>query len=151
MVSGSSYLGIDPGQRGGYALLGADGTVIVCEALPDTDAELWEAMQGLAALRDTQILACLERVGASPQMGRVSIWTFARQVGAIQMALLAARIRYWEVAPARWQRALGCLSRGNKRRTLEAAQRLFPETRVTLATADALLLAEFARRTFTTY
>ena len=51
-----------------------------------------------------------------------------------------------EVAPQVWQKVLGCLSRGDKNVTKAKAQQLFPAIKVTHAIADALLLAEYARR-----
>ncbi len=60
--------------------------------------------------------------------------------------LIASRIPFEEVTPQKWQKTLSCLSRGDKNITKAKAQQLFPGLRVTHATADALLIAEYARR-----
>ncbi len=62
------------------------------------------------------------------------------------MALVAAGIAFDEVTPQRWQKMLGCRSKGDKNVTKRRAQDLFPQVRVTHALADALLLAEYCRR-----
>lgn len=58
------------------------------------------------------------------------------------------------VTPQRWQKGMSVgvragLERADWKRKLKAqAERLFPGQRVTLATADALLILEWARRTY---
>ena len=80
-------------------------------------------------------------------MGCVSAFTFGRGYGALLMALTAARIPFDVVQPAKWQQGLGCRSGGDKHVTKRRAQQLFPSVTVTHALADALLIAEFCRRT----
>ena len=50
------------------------------------------------------------------------------------------------VLPQTWQGKMGCRTGGDKNISKAAAQRLFPKVTVTHAIADALLLAEYARR-----
>jgi hypothetical protein len=99
----------------------------------------------------------IERVWSSPQMGVVSAFKFGRGVGVLHMALIAAGIPFDEVTPQRWQKEMGCLSPRGKTRvefgtkdkniTKRRAQALFPAvTKMTHAIADALLIAEYARR-----
>lgn len=138
------YLGIDPGVSGGLAALRADGGVQGVAKMPETDGDV---LAWLAHLQKVHgCYAVLERVSASPQMGVVSAFTFGRGYGALQMALHAAGIPYDLITPGTWQRALRCLSRGDKSVTKARAQALFPGLRVTHAIADALLIAEYARR-----
>jgi hypothetical protein len=60
--------------------------------------------------------------------------------------LVAAGLPFELVSPAMWQRAMGCLSGGDKNVTKRKAQELFPDLYITHATADALLIAEYGRR-----
>jgi hypothetical protein len=56
------------------------------------------------------------------------------------------KIPFEEVSPVKWQKVMGCLSKGDKNVTKAAAQRLFPDIKITHAIADALLIAEYGRR-----
>jgi hypothetical protein len=65
----------------------------------------------------------------------------------LQAVLTALRVPYERVRPQAWQKAMGCLTKGDKNVSKRRAQELFPSLKVTHATADALLIAEFNRRT----
>lgn len=82
-----------------------------------------------------------------PRMGVTSAFTFGQGYGMLEGFLVALGIPYDLVAPGTWQKALGCLSRGDKNVTKKKAQQLFPGQKVTHYTADALLIAEHCRRT----
>jgi hypothetical protein len=112
--------------------------------MPQTDQDLLRLLHDLR--HQDACFAVLERVSASPQMGVVSAFSFGWHFGALQMALAAVGIPYDLVTPQVWQRALSCLSHGDKTITKRRAQQLFPMLHVTHATADALLLAEHGRR-----
>lgn len=144
-------LGIDPGVSGAWAVVDRDGRRIEVGTMPATPATIVETFQQLAA-RYPMALAIVERVGPTPQMGRISVWTFAAHVGALKAALAAARIPYDEVAPVTWQRVMGCLAttarpvgRKDKRPLVRRAEQLFGPIRPAQI-ADALLLAEYGRR-----
>lgn len=152
------YIGIDPGVSGGIAWTSKDGPG--AEPMPDTDRGILDLLSGHA--RDA--VAVLEFVRSSPQMGVASAFTFGAGYGGLKMALSALGIPYIEVAPLKWQKALGCVSppkpsrafltakersarqREHKHQVKALAEQLFPGLPVTLATADALLLAAFCAR-----
>lgn len=92
-------------------------------------------------------VAYIEKVHSMPKQGVASSFTFGRGFGVLIGALAALRIRYEFVTPQTWQKAMGCMSKGDKNVTKAAAQRLFPQVKVTHAIADALLIAEYGRRT----
>ena len=79
-------------------------------------------------------------------MGVTSSFTFGRGLGRLEALLTAHRIPYEEIAPGKWQRSLGCLTKGDKNVTKARAQQLFPGVKVTHYVADALLIAEYGRR-----
>lgn len=137
------YIGIDPGLSGGIAKLREDGAVLAIEKMPPTDFDVYDA---LAALDGGPEKAMLERVSASPQMGVTSAFTFGKGYGGLRMALTAAGIPFDEVTPQKWQKAMQCLTGGDKNISKRRAQQLFPTVKVTHAIADALLIAEYCRR-----
>jgi hypothetical protein len=147
-------IGIDPGKSGGIAWIDETGRACV-EKMPDTLQDLWELIEkdilhktgnlyfGNAA---RNCKAYLEQVSSSPQMGVVSAFTFGNGYGHLEMALTAAGIPFERVRPQAWQKAMGCMSKGDKNVTKRKAQELFPQIKVTHATADALLIATYGTR-----
>jgi hypothetical protein len=138
-------IGIDPGKNGGIAWI-ANGKPCV-EKMPETAKELWELIESIQfSVFDFAIKAYLEQVHSSPQMGVKSAFTFGNGFGHLEMALTAAGIPFERVRPQAWQKTMGCLTKGDKNVSKRRAQELFPSLKVTHATADALLIAEYGRR-----
>jgi Holliday junction resolvasome RuvABC endonuclease subunit len=149
-----TIIGIDPGTNGAIAWI-ADGKPCV-EKMPETLQDLWELIENIAissrieagGIHQTSIKAYIEQVHSSPQMGVKSAFTFGNGFGRLEMALTAAGIPFERVRPQAWQKALGCLSGGDKNKTKARAQELFPAIKCTHAVSDALLIAEYGRRQF---
>jgi hypothetical protein len=140
-------IGIDPGVNGGIAWI-SNGRPCA-EKMPDTLPDLWELLVSIsmnAGTGGTGIKAYLESVHSSPQMGVKSAFTFGNGYGHLEMALTAAGIPFDRVRPQVWQKAMGCMTRGDKNVTKAKAAEMFPTIRVTHAIADALLIAEYGRR-----
>jgi len=138
-------IGIDPGKSGGIAWI-TDGSPCV-EKMPETLADLWDLINSI--LRNETIgmtFAYIESVHSSPQMGVKSAFTFGNGFGHLEMALTAAGIPFERVSPQRWQKALGCLTKGDKNVSKRRAQELFPSMKITHATADALLIAYYGTK-----
>jgi len=90
----------------------------------------------------------VERVHAFPGAGVTGMFTFGNFYGFLRGILTASGIPHEFVQPEKWQKAMGCLTRGDKNVSKAAAQRLFPKIKITHAMADSLLIAEYCRRTF---
>jgi len=135
-------IGIDPGKSGGIAWI-QDGKACV-EKMPDTLQDLWELLRDIAA--EGCCKACLEQIHSSPQMGVVSSFTFGNGFGHLEMALTAAGIPFERVRPQVWQKAMGCMTKGDKNVSKRKAQELFPNIKVTHAIADALLIAAYGTK-----
>lgn len=135
-------VGIDPGANGGIAWI-VDGKACV-EKMPDTLLDLCDLIRDIASLGDCK--AYLESVSSSPQMGVCSSFSFGRGYGNLEMALTAAGIPFERVRPQVWQKALGCMTKGDKNVSKRRAQELFPDRKITHATADALLIAYYGTR-----
>jgi Holliday junction resolvasome RuvABC endonuclease subunit len=136
-------IGIDPGLSGGVAFVPESGTPWA-HKMPETDRDLIDLLRDSINLFEPTAL--IELVHSSPQMGVKSAFTFGEGYGRIQMALTALGVPYERVRPQAWQKAMGCLTKGDKNVSKRKAQELFPALKVTHAIADALLIAEYGRR-----
>lgn len=104
-----TYIGIDPGVSGAYAVLKCKGTEI-----REVSVHKWEDLQSIAHHLHTlkaepfsvDTFAALERVHASPQMGRSSIFTFGCNAGMWEGMLAGAEIPYEKVSPQTWQKTV---------------------------------------------
>ena len=144
-----TIIGVDPGANGGIAWI-TDGKTCV-EKMPDTLQDLWELIRDItnhprSSLDGRKYKAYIEAVSSSPQMGVVSAFSFGRGYGNLEMALTAAGIPFERVRPQVWQKALGCMTKGDKNVSKRKAQELFPDRKITHATADALLIAHYGTK-----
>lgn len=143
-------IGVDPGANGAIAWIDERGKSCV-ERMPDTLQDLWELIRDItnfprSAIDGRKYKAYIEQVSSSPQMGVVSAFSFGRGYGNLEMALTAAGIPFERVRPQVWQKALGCMTKGDKNVSKRKAQELFPDKKITHATADALLIAIYGSR-----
>ena len=139
------YMGIDPGMSGGIAVVSPIARCPLPEAwkMPDTERDICELLAEYASLIQ---LALIERVHAMPKQGVSSTFKFGTNYGLLRGFLIALSIPFEEVTPQRWQKHMGCLTRGDKNVSKAKAQQLFPGLKIGHATADALLIAEYGRR-----
>ena len=140
----SLYIGIDPGASGGIAILGAGSPIAY--AMPATERDTADILSvyerdGLEGFA----FAAIENVHSMPRQGVASSFKFGRSYGFLRGLLIAYGIPFTEVTPAVWQRAMKCLTHGDKNISKARAQQLFPQIKVTHAVADALLIATYCR------
>lgn len=138
------YIGLDPGKGGGVGVVGCH--IPFAHKMPDNHQDLWDLLKRIRDDSEGNCFALLEKVHSSPQMGVKSAFTFGQGYGALEMALTACEIAHEAILPAKWQKELGCLSGGDKNVTKDRAQGLWPRIKMTHALADALLIAEYAKR-----
>jgi len=144
----SAFLGIDPGAKGGLAIIHADG------------AKAWRYPGDVVAAADLLrevltrhrvALAAVEKVSAMPGNGVAGMFRFGANWGAWLGMLAMAGVPHVLVTPRRWQsRVLDSGTGETKARALAWARRRFPEIELIRKAddgkADALGLAEYARR-----
>jgi hypothetical protein len=152
----TAILAIDPGKTGGLALLLRGRVTAV--AMPRSEVGVVQELAGAcsAARRASGgFEAWIEHVagfaGAAHPGARM--FNFGRGYGFICGVLRGLGCVPITVAPQRWQRPLGLgqakdflNDRAWKNALKAEAQRRFPHLRVTLKTADALLILDFASR-----
>ncbi len=145
------FIGIDPGNAGGIAYIDTECGIAGTE--PYSDKGLIDLCKDVR--QTSKVVCCLEKVGAMPGQGVTSMFNFGKSVGYIKGVLEACGIPYQEVTPKKWKGEFSLNS--NKAASAEVCNRLFPDINL-LPTpkhkkphdgmAEALLMAEYARRKF---
>jgi crossover junction endodeoxyribonuclease RuvC len=142
------YIGIDPGQGGGIAWISFGRKI---EAAKFTEQNIIRELFAIITTVGTPSRIVLEHVHAMPKQGVSSTFKFGANYGWWRGFLTAIGREWQDVEPRVWQKHLGCLTKGDKNVTKNFAARLVNESgsklRVTHAVADAICLAEYARRT----
>jgi len=92
-------------------------------------------------------LTQLMKLGAFVRgQGVVSLGTCANTFWGPQWALAAMGLGFDLVRPKVWQKALCCMTGGDKNVSKAKAQQLWPNTKWIHATSDAALICEYGRR-----
>lgn len=148
------YIGIDPGQKGAMAIIYPDGDIAVHEFSRESYRFFLEDIyQGHECT-----ICCLERVNAMPGQGVTSMFKFGENFGFIQGLLTAYAIPYELVTPRIWKKEFQIT--GDKNTSIEVCKRLFPNVSLRRTDrckkdssdfAEALLMAEYARRKMKSY
>jgi len=134
-------VGIDPGESGGIAMLDLETKKILYVTKVKGLTEL-DIINILDLMYSTFIRTVyLEKVHAMPKQGVSSTFKFGKNYGFNRGVVLALRKPLIDVPPSTWQRHLGCLTGGDKNVTKSFAQQLYPDTKITHAIADAILIA----------
>lgn len=144
-----TYVGIDPGKSGALAIISSSGDI---QVIP-FDATAYVELLNSLSLMETSIKCCVEKVGAMPGQGVVSMFNFGHNLGFIEGVLRACGIPYQLVPPQTWKKEFTLSS--EKTKSIEVCQKLFPNVSLLASErcrkphdgmAEALLMAEYARR-----
>ena len=143
-----TIVAVDPGKGGGAAIRRLDGT---------TDLRPWtvehEHIELVHELDPEATIAVIEDVPVfvSGKTSNASSFKLGYNFGFIVASFRAAKIETHLIKPKEWQKGLVHL-RANmgyterKRMLKDNAIRLYPELKITNATADAVLIMDWARR-----
>lgn len=147
------YIGIDTGKKGALVILHDKRVESI---VPFDEVEYIKALQlALLKFQSETIQCCLEKVSAMPKQGVVSMFNFGQNFGFIQGVLMSLGINFKLVTPQKWKKEFGVTS--DKSTSIQAAKKLFPKVDLRRTErcrtdddniAEALLLAEYARRTY---
>lgn len=150
-----NIIGIDPGGSGGIAwsIWSLSSAVPVATTkMPETPHDLAEILGTIAAEGPCEVH--LEEVGG--YVGGIgapgsTMFNFGRNFGQIIGVCAALKLPLKLVKPQRWQKALGLgtskgMSKTEWKNKLKArAQQLYPEIKITLDVADAVLIYHAAK------
>jgi len=146
------YVGSDPGTKGAAAVLYPDGRIhSVCRYEKTSLPDIATFFRELADANDLTVLS--EQVASRTGQGVRSMFTFGRNVGHVEGFWIALQIPFDFVTPQVWQAAHGIPHRGTRSKNDHkkvirefAQQRRWPKYDVTADIADALMIADYARR-----
>ncbi len=155
------FIGIDVGLTGGIAAVDKEGQVQSVHAFKPLDGD-FDA--GFLSAILTEIIATspvtvgVEKVQSMPKQGVASTFKFGKTYGQILGILAGKLIPYHLITPQAWTKMMlvGEKKDDGKKRSKLVAQRLYPSvnlkatsrsTAIHSGMADAILIAEFVRRT----
>ena len=151
MICRLFFLGVDPGLKGGFALLSdaEPGKILI---LDDFDKVRFLDMLSFLSHEQQVTRCCLEKVGARPGQGVTSMFHFGENYGWLKGAMDMAEISFQEIQPQRWKREFSLGS--DKKQSVEVARQLYPQAELIPkgcrvpkdGRAEALLMATFAWR-----
>lgn len=150
-------IAIDGGKGGGISVL-LPGQTATTFHMPATDGELLQklriakASEAETAYLEDIVLYVPRRTAKGKELPSSRLITYGANWGTLKGMLFALDYRIVLVPPQKWQKALGLGNSRGMSKTLwknklkQRAEELFPGIKVTLATADSLLILEAARQ-----
>lgn len=149
-------IAIDPGKSGGIGV--KTELLHYVLPMPATQGDVLTCLREIAKVAinaQRELIAYLEQVGGFCGNGQPgsAMFKFGEGFGFLKGCLQTLQIPIRLVKPRQWQKPLGlgtaasCKSKTVWKNKLKScAQRLYPDLTVTLATADALLILDYAIR-----
>ena len=104
----------------------------------------------ISRISNRNTIAIIEAVHSFPGQGVASTFKFGNNYGQWQGILSALNIPYIQVSPQKWMKMFQPLPKEKaerKRRLKEIAIEYHPEIKVTLDTADAIVMAYYLKET----
>lgn len=147
----SKFIGIDPGKSGGVAIIsGKEVTAYKCPFdIGDMALLIGIAINGYAP---ENVIVVMEKVWSRPTDGKRSIWTFAENYGVWKGIVATHELHLNLVTPQAWMKYYEIPKmeyRPRKAYLKDKAKSMYPDLKkVTLSTADALLIARYAEVTY---
>lgn len=141
-------IAVDPGASGGICVY-ANNTVVEAFPCQNTVNEMAESIKTTInnfSVNKSNIIAVIENVHAFPTDGRSSAFKFGRNFGMWLGIFASNKLNVVQVNPYTWMKSFGDMPKikqERKKYLKELAKSLFPNARVTLKTADAILIAKY--------
>ena len=148
----TKFIGIDPGKSGGITLISDEGIEsIKCPKEPVDMAMFFQYFIGNTAPHNVGIL--IERVWARPTNGSRHAFAYGFNYGLWFGIIARSNVNLHMILPNNWMKYFGCpkgLEYSERKRWLkQKAKELYPKIkRITLDTADSILIAHYAKEDF---
>lgn len=148
-------LGIDPGAEGAVTAMAADGRIIWQRLLGKTPESIARALSHIKSARADRPVFFIEHVHAMPGQGAVSMFSFGKFFGYVEMAVTAHDYKVRLVHANTWVKAINRSKAGTaKARAQETAKKLWPKhsflaprgRKPHQGLVDSALIAEYGRR-----
>ena len=152
MKNTKTIVAIDPGKSGGVAVVHYDNSHILSSVLyncPDSTkdmANIIRSVENSCIIDDKKLSIVIEHVWSFPTDARSSAFKFGTNYGMWLGILATNNITPIKVSPFKWMQEFAPLPKIKKERKQmlkQIAQEMFPDIRVTLNTADAILIAVY--------
>lgn len=147
------YVGIDPGQSGGVAMIYGDKYTSV--PMPETRLQLHTLLKmWVDSYGATGRTATIECVHSMPKQGVASTFKFGKGYGEVLGICTALGFSIIGPTPQAWKKAMLAGTDKGKDASIQVCENLFPKVELVQprcrkahdGAAEALLLAEYGRR-----
>ena len=149
----NKYIGIDPGKSGGLMIIDETGkaSAYKCPEKVFDMSVLFKIAIGNTAPDKVNLL--MERVWARPSNATRAAFTYGVNYGQWLGIAASHEIKMYTTLPNDWIKWIGCpkgmIVKDRKNWLKSKAKELYPELKkVTLATADAILITHYAREEY---
>lgn len=150
------YIGIDPGAKGGIAVINTEWkeTISLHKYSDDTLIGILETLEIENHILSMDTCVYVEQVHSMPKQGVASTFKFGVNYGKILGILRVYEIDVHLVTPSKWKKAMGVTS--DKQTSINKAKELFPGINLIPercrkehdGIAEALLIAEYGRQQY---
>ena len=149
------FIGIDAGSNGAISIINSEGKLLEIFKIPDTIEETWKSLEKYKeSIERGEVFGATEKIWSMAGNGHVGAFTLGYNVCVAITTLIHNKIPYEKVLPKTWQKTYSLISQSKfpnqttwKKYLFEKAQELFPSDKFYIYQADALLIAEYLRRT----
>lgn len=145
------YIGVDVGAKGGMAAIDENNQIIMI--LPMSRENLVVFASELKS-RNEPMIACIEKVGAMPNQGVTSMFSFGKSAGFIEGVFESFKIPYELITPQKWKKEFGLINK-DKNGSINICKHLLPDVNLRPTSrcrkesdglAEAALMAIYAKR-----
>jgi hypothetical protein len=146
-----AYLGIDPGVNGALCVTWDDGVIDAyrCPRGVDKMSALVRSVTTHCSVENYKLIAGIERVWTLPRDGRKGAFTFGMNYGMWLGILSSNNIQPKLILPKEWQSMLKRYKipkdYQDKKRKLKSIAQKYVKFKVTLVTADAILISKYLK------
>lgn len=151
-----TYIGIDPGQKGGIAVMRCDRISAIVTHAIDMPGTVRQIVDFLRPLLDVSgglnPSLTVEKAQAMKKQGVTGTFSYGKHFGIFEAVAACFRVPYHEIPPQRWKRSMG-LSK-DKRESIRLCEQIYPDVVLVPdrcrvphdGIAEAVLIAEWGRR-----